>query len=327
MEETLKRIEDFSKILAVEITEMMERLYGLHVTTEPRITLKTNGERQGISVHFEDSNVAPTIYTEGLFRQYQEGADIKNLAEKISQMVYQAHQEEPQMPTLSPEAAKEHVRLALVNTERNAEMLKTTPHFELGDISAIPRWYISEEASFVVSTKLASQMEMTPEEVLKMAKENTIRQQYSLQKMSDLLKNLMVQDGMDPTMAESLTPDDNLPMYVITCSSQLDGASCILNEAVLEEAREKIGTDSMIILPSSRHEVIVIPETDDTDPIALANMVREINGSTVSAEDFLSDNILAWDGRKLRMLFQEPEMASPQVEMPKVSMKMRMGGF
>lgn len=323
-----KTLEVFTKALSAAIEVIMKQQYGLQVAAEPHMTLKTNGERQALSIRFEKSAVSPTIYTEDLFRQYQSGTDIDDIAKKVSLVVHQAHIAGPQMPEFSIEEARKHIRLAVVNTERNAQLLKTTSHFEIGDISAIPRWYIDDEASFIVSSSLAAQMGMTSDEILQLARENTLAQEYSVMKMSDMIKEIMINDGMDPDLAEMLMPEETLPLYVITGKNQrLDGASCILNDAVLEDARQQLDTDSMIVLPSSRHEVIVLAESEDTDPISLGSMVREINGSTVSQEDFLSDNIMKWDGRKLKMVFPEPAMEAPTMEAPRMTMRMGMGGF
>lgn len=46
----------------------------------------------------------------------------------------------------------------------------------------------------------------------------------------------------------------------------------------------------MIILPSSVHEIIVLPYNDE-DVYALKDMVIEVNKSSLDNEDFLSDSV------------------------------------
>ncbi len=309
----------------------MRQQYGLDVTTEPVSSMKTNVVKPGISVHFEGSGAAPTVYPEDYLPQLKSGMDVSTIAAGLSKAIYQAHMEGPKMPDLSLEELQKHVRLALVNSERNAELLKTTPHFEIGDVSAIPRWYITEgigedaAASFVVSNKLASNLGLTPDEILQIARENTLSQEFSVMRMSEMMRDMMIKDGMDPSMVDAMVPADTLPMLVITTPNKLDGASCVLSESVMEEARETLEAEEIVILPSSRHEVIAIAKTEETDLRYLSNMVREINGSSVAAEDFLSDNPMRWDGHKLKMLFSEPKMDTPVLEAPKMTLKM--GGF
>ena len=51
--------------------------------------------------------------------------------------------------------------------------------------------------------------------------------------------------------------------------------------------------DDYVVLPSSRHEVIIVPlkQIDDNNFTYLKDMVYEINRKEVDAEDVLSDNI------------------------------------
>lgn len=53
------------------------------------------------------------------------------------------------------------------------------------------------------------------------------------------------------------------------------------------------------VLPSSQHELILVPVTDsyDYDPKELLEMVKEVNRTQVEAEDYLADHVYLLDGR------------------------------
>ena len=61
----------------------------------------------------------------------------------------------------------------------------------------------------------------------------------------------------------------------------------------MEEALDTLGTDKMVVIPSSIHELIVVPYNESIDDINA--IVEEVNRTTVSAEDVLSGHIYYYD--------------------------------
>ena len=57
---------------------------------------------------------------------------------------------------------------------------------------------------------------------------------------------------------------------------------------------KKVGRNFYII-PSSIHEVILIPDTLDMDIRYMKAMVKEVNGTEVSPDEVLSDNVYRYD--------------------------------
>ena len=94
------------------------------------------------------------------------------------------------------------------------------------------------------------------------------------------------------------------PMHVLTNHDAMFGAGSALCKDVLKKMYEEIG--KFYLLPSSIHEWVIIPAPEDEagsgmDPESLKQMVYEINRSSViSADDFLSDQVLFYDGDTLR---------------------------
>lgn len=64
----------------------------------------------------------------------------------------------------------------------------------------------------------------------------------------------------------------------------------------IRHSRSCILTDNLIILPSSLHELIVLPENQYTgDCEACAEMVKNVNTSVVLPEDYLSDHVYTYN--------------------------------
>ena len=82
-------------------------------------------------------------------------------------------------------------------------------------------------------------------------------------------------------------PVMDVPMTVVTNESMICGASSII------AAREKLAEmfpDGYMVLPSSKHELIVVPK-NISDKQGLLEMVMEINATVVAESDKLSDNV------------------------------------
>ena len=84
-------------------------------------------------------------------------------------------------------------------------------------------------------------------------------------------------------------------MYVLTNNNGVNGATMMVSKNVLDSIYEEFG-DNFYILPSSLHEVILIPESFSDDVEMYRDMVVDVNGSFLEAEDKLSDNVYHYDG-------------------------------
>ena len=80
------------------------------------------------------------------------------------------------------------------------------------------------------------------------------------------------------------------PMYVLSNSSGIHGASSILYPDMLENCRHLISAD-FYILPSSVHELILVPIMEEVEMETLKEMVRTVNENQIAEEDFLSDEV------------------------------------
>lgn len=306
----------FVKSLISEIERYLEEKYELIVEAKYMSVLKTNGPLDAISVRFPDDqgrNISPTLYIDDAFNRFKEGEPLKVIAKSMAEASIEAHIHNPALPDLTPEEARRHITLTLVNTERNEQLLAKTPHFEIGDLSAIPRWYINDNASFVVNNDVAASLMMTPDEVLSIGQQNINSQQFEIKPMQEILRDMFAEEGMDLEMMDIMMPPemDGPQMIVMTSQSHIQGANVLLSEESLDRVHEMLG--DYIILPSSTHEVIAIPADDRMSPEELRNMVHEVNVTQVGPQDFLSDNIMKYDGQKLSLVRDDLKMDALKV--------------
>ena len=68
----------------------------------------------------------------------------------------------------------------------------------------------------------------------------------------------------------------------------------MIDNDIFVELSEKMGCD-LYILPSSIHEVIVVPAFNSVNSEELRDMVRDVNKTAINSEDFLSDSLCLFD--------------------------------
>jgi hypothetical protein len=104
-------------------------------------------------------------------------------------------------------------------------------------------------------------------------------------------------------------------MYVLTNTSGSLGAAALFYPDVKDKAAELIGSD-YYILPSSTHEVILVPDSAGINPKELCEMVKQANRTVVDEKDILSDNVYHYsrDERRLDKVSAEPTRADRVAE-------------
>lgn len=78
-------------------------------------------------------------------------------------------------------------------------------------------------------------------------------------------------------------------MYVLTNTEKLYGASAILYPNILSYFAKRLKAD-LYLLPSSIHEVLLLPNCPDINLSELNCIVQEVNQSHVQKEEILSDH-------------------------------------
>ena len=84
--------------------------------------------------------------------------------------------------------------------------------------------------------------------------------------------------------------DEKMPLYVLSNRKGVYGTVAVLYDGVLKKLAERFQSD-LILIPSSVHEFLVIPETEEKDMIKLQECVKIINETEVAREEVLSNHI------------------------------------
>lgn len=256
---------------------------------------KNNGlYLDGLVIMENNCNISPTLYLNYYYESYQGGTSFQQVYETILENYRQnkpAQSIDVRFFTQF-ENAKSKIALKLINYEQNKKLLEDVPHIQFLDMAIVFYCLISMDsqagnATILIHNSHLSYWDTSLEELFQIAKRNT-RQMLParLNDMNDVLRDLSGKHMLFPPFQ----PDEDVyPMFVLTNHINLYGAACILYEDLLKEYARQAETD-FYILPSSIHEVILIPAVDPNCQQELSQMVKEVNHSQLLEEEILSDH-------------------------------------
>ena len=263
--------------------------------------VKNNGkERKGITVSEKGIHISPTIYLEEYFQQFQEGKPIEKIVEKILQLYEEVKCSHPCEESLlqNYEELKGKFACKLIHRGKNEKLLNDIPYVPWMDL-AIVVFVLLEVSPYGTATVLVRKEHLeiwglTEAQLFDEAKKNTpILLPYQFCPMRKLLREICpyaVDEG----------EEEEESLYVLSNKLRSFGAASMLYDGILEKVGQKLG-ENYYILPSSIHEVIVVPESKSPVKQDLEEMVREINETQVEEEEVLSDRVYYFSRKENRL--------------------------
>lgn len=269
--------------------------------------LKNNDQLlTGVCIRRVDETVVPNIYLDGYFEAYQNG-DLS--METVLQAVSRDRQtyDGKGLAGITEELAhydsiRGKLQVRLCDPEKNRARLGELVSTVRGDFTAV--YYVNlfeteqGKGSVAVTPGLLENWGITKEQLHKDALAAGLSQTPMLCSMDNMMGSLLF--GEEPAnLLEQKDGGDReeagMPMYCLTNAGKMNGASLILNEEVMKLVGKVLG-DDLYVLPSSVHEVLLVPVSLQAELSELQNMVAEINGSgEVPAEEILSNKVQYFD--------------------------------
>ena len=159
-------------------------------------------------------------------------------------------------------------------------MLETVPHQNIEDMAVVYRFILSSDedgrASILITNRMIETMGVTPEQLHADALENApIIKPAEIKGMSEVMAEFM---GVEQAELMGIVPvsPENEQLYVATVPDKVHGAGVLAYQDFMDQAAERAGGD-FYILPSSIHEILIVPDNGKMGLKELENMVREVN--------------------------------------------------
>ena len=261
--------------------------------------IKNNGcEMDGLVIMEKGKDIAPTIYLDSFYELYTNGENIKNIIRQI-EVIYEQNKNNVTFDVnilKHFDTIKDKIVYKVVNYRSNEKLLEQVPHKRILDLAVVFYCLLDNEygrsATALIYNNNLKNWNVTIDDVYKAALKNTPDLLHSkISSMAALFEKCGVNVDGEEVDLKDYVPSD---MYVLTNESKLNGAACILYENVLYDFAQKLGAD-LYILPSSVHEVILLPKLSMFEKDELVNMVKEVNTEGVAAEEVLSDHVYEYN--------------------------------
>jgi len=281
----------------IAVKEKVENLLEDDINIEILSSLKNNNrKRVGLSFSDKRINISPTIYLEEYYEQFENNCTIEGIAQSVSKLYKEVRFEHAWDVTPIREFPKMKSKIAykIINSQKNAILLQNLPHKTYLDFAIV--FYILFEAdsygtaTIPITNELFSLWNTNVDELFKTAHDN--------------MASLLPADfkPMHVVMCELLQKSnlqliEKSPLFVLTNSLRCFGACCILYDGMLEQIGVEI-SENYYVIPSSIHEMIIVPESQCPSREELDTMILEINQTQISEEEVLADHAYYYNREK-----------------------------
>lgn len=275
--------QEFTDAVVELLQERMGDAYGIRVI---QVTKNNDVELTGVAITRQEDSIYPTIYLEGLYQSYLSGEEVSDLVTQI----IDCHEEQSMALNLDLRffrdfgSVRKRIFYKLVSFEQNKKFLRDAPHMVWNDLAIVFYYALDEEAgvgaSITVRREHMLMWKQSVESLYRTARRNTRRE----------LPELLVSMG---NLVEEMTglnaheEDEEMPLYVLTNREKRFGASAMLYSERMRELASSFSCD-LLILPSSVHEVLLLPDDHCQEYDFYRQMVKEVNRNQVEPDEVLS---------------------------------------
>lgn len=272
----------------------------------------------------------PAIYLDNLYDAYRQGKPTEECLSELAEVRVQANVENEKEELFSDisryDAVKERLQMRVCDYDQNKERLKGKLYRREGDFALTYHIEYKMEdmsANFQVTNDILSVWGVDEKTVHRDALRADERRGPVLVNMEDAIYLMSGQPGYYNFLWEDEKLDlDNgmIPMFILTNQKIHNGAGILFQDGMKEKISKLMGGD-YYVLPSSIHEVIIVPT--QISVAELSEMVHTVNQEHVEVEDRLSDQVQFYDSQAKTLLNAKKWLAAHQININTVSPALR----
>ena len=286
---------DYQNFTEKIVNLLQERMGGDYEVKVTHVTKNNDIRLVGVVMMRESDRISPTIYLEEPYRQYCAGTDMQEIVDRIVSL-YKEHVRNFDFNIdffKEFECVRDRIFHKVINYEKNRKLLEDVPYFRWCDLAVVFYYAVEKEtigrASILIHNNHLTMWEQTADELYQIAQRNMRRC------MPELL--LPMYELVEEMTGVKLEQTDEARMYVLTNQAKINGASAMLYSDKIRELADSLHTD-LIILPSSVHEVLLLPDDHEQKYDFYRQMVEEVNTTQVEPEEILSYNLYRYSRKK-----------------------------
>nr|WP_297703974.1 DUF5688 family protein [uncultured Butyrivibrio sp.] len=250
---------------------------------------------EGLIIRVDGEIATPTLKLDQYYEEYKKAKmDLSEVMRAIAddRARFAAGEDMTADKLTELETVRGKIVPKLVNLETSKSYLQDKPYTKLNDMAVM---YIAElgddgrnsKMSMPINNSLLEAYGISKEELHDIAVKNINAQEASVKPLFDVIAEMTGEQIADLPA--------QMKMFVVTNQNMMFGAAMMLNDAAKEELSEKMGGNGdFVIIPSSIHEILVLP-ADGIEKTALDAMVLDVNRSVVDPMEQLSDHIYIYN--------------------------------
>lgn len=279
---------------------------------ERRIKVMTNNDSMepGMQIMDKGDITLTTECLNGLLEAYMAGIPLKRIARELLNDRRTIREGHLGISYFIPfEAAKDRICYRLLNRDSNKKLLDEMPYVSFLDL-AICFYYAGDGEGIGEATQIHNahmkKWGTDAAELLEMARRNT---QKLFPWECESLEVILEGEQQEEDMTKGALPsrpkwyERKIPMGILGNRQKQYGAACILYPEVLDRLAQEAG-NALYILPSSVHEVILLPDTGGHSAQKLKVTINVINMGLLAPEEVLSNSLYYYSRleRQIRIL-------------------------
>lgn len=309
------------------------REYGEHnVVVKETERIKPNDTRvYGLDLRREGSQCGSLVYIDDLFERYTKGEDFDILMDEVTERCISglvcAAPPEVTDPDLSLENIRSRLTLRLLSVKRNTSYMKDKPYIDVGnglaliasincDESVASEWRIAVTDSLLeeigcdretlLTAALANTMELEPPVLMKLKDALTSRLEGGRGAYNYFQDKCIGAGRTKKCELKKCDPSQCQDIYILTNKSMFQGAAVLFYPETMKKVAGFLECGFSVI-PSSVHEVIIVPDCMILDRFALRSFLVTGNNHFVEAGDILADAIYHYDPETDSLRYLDPE--------------------
>ena len=299
--------ESFVNEMKDHIKEFLPERFA-DATVEVRQNTKLNETYTALVVQEEGQTITPSINLNQLYEAYDKGeVSLEMSLMRTAHLIGAEPLNIDISKLLDYDQAKENLFIRVSAAEANKEMLATAPHKLMEDLAIT--YHIAADigsdavASTMVTDPMLESFGISQEQLHADALANSTKLfPAQVQSMGEVMRKMISQDmaatGMSQDdidmMMDSMGLDVSNPMTVVSNDRGINGAAVMFYPGQMDQIGDRLGGD-FFILPSSVHEMLVIPDDGNFQYQDLQSMVADVNETQVAETDRLTDEVYHYD--------------------------------
>jgi len=300
--------QEFYDAVIEEIKDQIPESLKEYIEIEVQEVNKTNDDKQmAVAIRLSPTGAAPVLYLNEFYEAYQDGETIEDIASHILCMTAEAGIRMPDFESMSMEYddIQDKLTMQMVEGERNKDRLQNLIYRPMDNgMVMIPDIELGRDESGYyrapVTKEMAYDMNYDIDKLLTRAFDNLTENRVpALYEMESGPLNLTESLGDTNPMKDDFVITGGSRMYILTNHMRDGGASVLFYPGMKERIGDLLG-QNYYVLPSSLHEMIIVPEHAGPTLEYLQQCVKDVN-RTIAPQEVLSDKVFLFDREKNKL--------------------------